>query len=223
MKTNKRKFIIWGAIGHAKVLYEMMGQLQYEVVAFFDNNREVTSPFKGVPIFYGESGFITWLSSVAFERGLVHCQVAIGGHHGKDRHQIQKFMEENGVLPVTVIHPRAFCPNSAELGKGTQVLANATVSVEVKIGEACIINSGSIVEHESQVGDGVHICPGSHIAGRVIIGNYSMIGTGSTILPDIKIGRNVIVGAGSVVTKDVGDNLVVCGNPARFLRINKTM
>jgi len=44
------------------------------------------------------------------------------------------------------------------------------------------------------------------------------IGTGSTILCGVTIGENAIVGAGSVVTRDVPDNSIVAGVPARFIR-----
>ncbi len=44
------------------------------------------------------------------------------------------------------------------------------------------------------------------------------IGTSVTVLCGVTIGENAIIGAGSVVTKDVPDNAVVAGNPARVLR-----
>jgi len=44
------------------------------------------------------------------------------------------------------------------------------------------------------------------------------IGTSATVLCGVTIGENAIIGAGSVVTKDVPDNAVVAGNPARVLR-----
>ena len=44
------------------------------------------------------------------------------------------------------------------------------------------------------------------------------IGANATILPGVTIGENAVVGAGSVVTKDVPDNAVVAGNPARLIR-----
>ena len=45
-----------------------------------------------------------------------------------------------------------------------------------------------------------------------------LIGANSTIICGNRIGRNSLVGAGSVVTKDVEDNTVVVGNPAKILR-----
>ena len=50
------------------------------------------------------------------------------------------------------------------------------------------------------------------------IGDYSFIGTGTIISKDVRIGRNVIVGAGSVVTKDIPDNEIWAGNPARLIK-----
>lgn len=53
--------------------------------------------------------------------------------------------------------------------------------------------------------------------GSIEIGNNVMLGGNSIILYNTKIGNNVVVAAGSVVTKDVPDNAVVGGNPARFI------
>lgn len=53
--------------------------------------------------------------------------------------------------------------------------------------------------------------------GKVTIGNNVFIGMNSIILKGVTIGNNVIIGAGSLVNKDVPDNCVVAGNPARFI------
>lgn len=54
--------------------------------------------------------------------------------------------------------------------------------------------------------------------GRPTIGNNVSLGANVTIIGGITIGNNVIVGAGSVVVKDVPDNCIVVGNPARIIR-----
>lgn len=50
------------------------------------------------------------------------------------------------------------------------------------------------------------------------IGDNVSIGANVSIIGDVKIGNNVIIGAGSVVVKDVPDNCVVVGNPARIIK-----
>jgi carbonic anhydrase/acetyltransferase-like protein (isoleucine patch superfamily) len=54
--------------------------------------------------------------------------------------------------------------------------------------------------------------------GRITIGDDVFIGSNSIILPGVTIGSRVVIGAGSVVTRDVPDNSVVVGNPAKRLR-----
>lgn len=46
------------------------------------------------------------------------------------------------------------------------------------------------------------------------------VGANAVIIGNITIGNNVIVGAGSVVVKDVPDNAIVAGNPARIIKFN---
>ena len=53
--------------------------------------------------------------------------------------------------------------------------------------------------------------------GRIEVGDNSFIGAGSMIMPNVKIGKNCVVGALSVVTKNVPDNSVVAGVPAKVI------
>ncbi len=55
----------------------------------------------------------------------------------------------------------------------------------------------------------------------VRIGKKSTIGIGATIIDGVTVGDNAFVGAGSVVTRDVPDNMVVVGAPAKVLRKNE--
>lgn len=82
------------------------------------------------------------------------------------------------------------------------------------------------------IGDQVTLAAGVHILahdasthhqmgytkiGLVNIGNNVFVGAHSIILPNVKIGNNVIIGAGSMVTRDIPDNSVAAGNPARVI------
>src|SRR5690606_9989097 len=92
------------------------------------------------------------------------------------------------------------------------------VTSNVKIGKGVLLNVHASVSHGSTVGDFVEISPGVRITGRCSIGSFTSIGTNACILPGVSIGENVVIGAGSVVNKDVADNSVVVGSPARLVR-----
>ncbi|MCL5097241.1 MAG: acetyltransferase [Candidatus Omnitrophica bacterium] len=215
---KRQDIIFWGGTGQAKVLREFMERLGYRLVAVFDNCPNLTSPFPDVPFEVGEEGFLRWQAAGVSPQTV--CLVAIGGAHGRDRCAIQRFLEAHNVPPVIAIHPSAYVAVDASIGKGSQVLAHATVGAQARLGEACIVNTASSVDHECVLGDGVHICPGATLAGCVEVGQYSMIGSGAVVLPRVRIGRDAIIGAGAVVTRDIPDNKVAYGNPARIIRDN---
>lgn len=54
--------------------------------------------------------------------------------------------------------------------------------------------------------------------GSIEIGNNVWIGDNVSIMPNTKIGNNVIIGANAVVTKDIKDNMVVAGVPAKIIK-----
>ncbi len=55
-------------------------------------------------------------------------------------------------------------------------------------------------------------------AAKTVIGKYCFIGCGSIIMPNVTIGDHSVVAAGSVVTKDVPNNCIVAGNPAKVIK-----
>lgn len=54
---------------------------------------------------------------------------------------------------------------------------------------------------------------------RPIIGDNVNLGVNVTIIGDVHIGNNVVIGAGSVVVKNVPDNCVIAGNPAKIIKL----
>lgn len=57
--------------------------------------------------------------------------------------------------------------------------------------------------------------PNASTYGKITVGDNVFIGARSIIMPNVRIGNNCIIGAGSLVTKDVADNSVVGGIPAK--------
>jgi Acetyltransferase (isoleucine patch superfamily) len=59
---------------------------------------------------------------------------------------------------------------------------------------------------------------GLECASAINIGDNVWLGANVTVNPGVSIGKNTIIGSGSVVTKDIPDNVVAAGNPAKVLR-----
>jgi acetyltransferase-like isoleucine patch superfamily enzyme len=111
-----------------------------------------------------------------------------------------------------------------EIGNDTRLGCGCFTCIGVKIGNNCFISP--------------HVCFASdkfpkvlnckdytgieyHPPKDVIVKDSVIIGANATICPGVTLGENSFIGAGSVVTKDVPPNEIWCGNPAKFLRMNK--
>ncbi len=209
-----RPIIFWGASGHAKVLNECVQDLGYRLVALFDNQAGLSTPIAGVPVYIGWNGFQNWSEDRPAE---VNFLIAIGGNRGRDRMTLAARLMGEGLAPVTLVHRTAFVARSSTLGAGSQVLAGATVGVEARVGDQCIINTGASIDHECKLGNGVHVAPGATVCGVVEIEDYVLIGAGAVVLPRVRVGQGAVIGAGAVVLSDVPAGAVMVGNPARVV------
>lgn len=205
--------IFWGATGQARVLREAISSTDASVVALFDN-REISSPFDGIPIYHGEAGFNDWVEGNDWSGPTLAC-VTIGGKHGRDRLHRAQWLAARGYAPLTVVHSHAFVADDATVGEGCQILAFAAVCSGAKLGASVIVNTKASIDHDCILGDGVHIAPGATVAGQVQIDDFAFIGAGAVVLPNLRIGVGAIVGAGAVVTRNVASGDTVIGNPAR--------
>jgi len=96
------------------------------------------------------------------------------------------------------------------------------------IGSNCYITRNVVILNHTDTyrggPKGIWIKKGtSRISKDVIIGDNVFIGVNSVIMPGIKIGNNVVVGALSFVNKDLPDNTVWAGNPAKMLTTTQEM
>ena len=125
-----------------------------------------------------------------------------------------------GRLPTVL--PAFQCDNGKNIHVGHEFLANYNVTIldiaPVTMGDYVMIGPNTLI---TTVGH--PLSPRKrrqHIgqANPVIIGDDVWIGGGCTILPGVTIGSNVIVAAGAVVTKNVPDNCIVGGVPAKVIK-----
>lgn len=121
--------------------------------------------------------------------------------------------------PINIIHPTAIISKHSKMGIGNIIEAYTKVANGALIGNHCIINSFSAVNHDQCIGNNVLIAGNVSMAGTSI-GDHTIIADGVSISFKKKVGKNCIIGDGATVTKDIPDNVVAFGNPARIVREN---
>ncbi|MDW3028003.1 serine acetyltransferase [Acinetobacter baumannii] len=100
-------------------------------------------------------------------------------------------------------------PYSTKIGKGSK-FAYGAIGV--------VLHSQAIIGEKVIIGQGVTIGRQLDPDGIPVIGNNVYISAGARVLGGITIGNNVIIGANAVVVKDVPDNSIVAGVPAKIIR-----
>lgn len=204
------KAVIVGAGAQGRVALDLLlAASTFEEIEFLDDNPKVWgNQICGIPV----RGATELLKS--YDKNKFRTLIAIGNPVLRKK---LAGLENLAAAPLMkAIHPSAFVAISADVGDGSTVCAQAVVNSNSAVGKHVLINNASVVEHDCQIGDFATVCPGAIVGGRVELGEGAFVSMGVVILPRIRIGKNVVIAAGSVVTKDVCDNVLVMGSPARI-------
>ena len=193
--------ILYGASGHGLVIADILVTAGQGLPVFWDDAERAGFPY---PV-CGPASTLPEGEILILAIGSNAIRRQLAGHYQEDRYGL-------------AIHPSAILAASVEVGVGTVVMAGVIVNPFSHIGRHVILNTGCRVDHECVLGDYVHVSPGAVLAGNVTVGEESWIGAGAVVKQGIRIGARCTVGAGSVVLRDIPDDTVVVGNPARVLR-----
>ncbi|MCC7531265.1 MAG: acetyltransferase [Candidatus Melainabacteria bacterium] len=164
-----------------------------------------------------EEGPIFWIDDID---NMVETHEAICGIGTTFRFKFTDQVAAKGMKFATVIHPTARVSSKSTMGQGSLVSVQSVIAAYTTLGEHVLINRGVIVGHHTSIGNFSSVMMGARVAGDTRIGQCTYIGLGAIVKNGVTIGDHCIVGAGAVVTKDLPDNVMAYGIPARIVKEN---
>lgn len=212
---KKENIILFGASGHAKVIIDILLQMnEYHLVGLLDEHKAQGSFYKG----YSILGTLNDLNTLCKKEQVTGGIVAIGDNFTR----AQKVKSILALIPdfkfIQAIYPNSYISDSVNIGVGSVVMPGVTIHADTHIGNHVIVNTNASIDHDCQIKNYVSIAPNATLGGLVTIGDYTSIGLGAGIIQDCTIGSNTLVGAGATCTHDLPDNVLALGLPAKIIR-----
>jgi sugar O-acyltransferase (sialic acid O-acetyltransferase NeuD family) len=205
VSESKQNIIIVGYSGHSYVVIDSLIKTEYNILGYTEKTQVQFNPFN--------LNYLGDESSDGFNILGENFIVAIGDNNlrSKIANNIRK---AKGNL-VNVIDLSSNISAFSSIGSGCYISKSVVLNSLSNLGNDIILNTSSIVEHGCQIHDGVHIGPGTVLCGDVTVGKKTFIGANSVVKQGVSIGDDVIIGAGSVVLRDIPNNEIWYGNPAK--------
>ena len=115
-----------------------------------------------------------------------------------------------------------YCDYGFNITTGKNFYANHGVTIldgaPVTFGDNVFLAPGVLISTATHPIDPVERASGIESALSIVVGNDVWIGMGAKILPGVTIGKNVVVAAGAVINKNIPDNCIVAGVPAKVVK-----
>lgn len=206
----KQKCIIIGAGTYGQV-YAAYLRDSYEVIAFYDDNTQLIGKIiNKIPV----EGNID--QALKLDKN-ISVFIPIGNNPIRIK-LIQRFKDEGFNLP-SFIHPEAIIHSTVSIGETVYILPGTHIMPLTKIGNYCMISMGVNIAHHNTIEQGCFFSQGTNIGASLHINEMAYVGISATIMTGVhSIGRNSLIGAGAVVIKDVPENAIMAGVPAKILR-----
>jgi sugar O-acyltransferase (sialic acid O-acetyltransferase NeuD family) len=209
MMVKLKIIYVYGAGGHGKVVADVLRAARRPLAGFLDDSQcRYRVTLLGLPVLDARQ----WMSGIEAFDGI---GLALGIGDNRPRKEVADLCRRSGFKIVTAVHPSAVLSPAARIGAGTVVMPLAVVNADARLHSGVIINTGAVIEHDCVVGEYANISPNAVLGGRVRVGPFSHVGLGATVLPGVGIGSRSIIGAGAVVVRDIPDDVVAMGVPAR--------
>lgn len=208
-----QRTFVYGASGHGKVVADiLLTARNASLTGFVDDRIEL----KGAEVL----GLRVWGDGLWLQEEIKKGQVSVALGVGDNvvRQRLAGRCLAWGAELLTLIHPAATVSSSAQVGRGSVVMAKAVINPNARIGQGAIVNTGAIVEHDVLIGDFAHIAPNATMGGASSLGDLTLLALNAVVLQCVHVGSHSVVGAGAVVVHNIPDHVVAYGVPASIRR-----
>jgi len=213
-----RKLVIFGGSGIGMIAASIAEDNQsHEVLGFLNDSvpiGELIGKFKTYPVLGKSSDYANYIEDPEVDFFIAYVGMK------KEKSVFNKIKEFTipdyrwaSLIHSTAIIPDGFC----KIGRGVLIAPLCQLSTDTTLSDNCIMLPNSFLGHDSFMDEFSHIATNSVVGANVHIGKACHIGSNATIREKVRIGDFSLVGAASMVLKDVGEEEIVIGNPARKL------
>ena len=119
---------------------------------------------------------------------------------------------------ATVVHPTVSVGSTCVVGVGSVLLAQVALTAEVSVGEHVAIMPQVVLTHDVRVDDFATLASGVRLGGGAHVGTGAYLASGVCVRDGCRIGPWAMIGMSSIVTKDVPEERLWFGSPARDAR-----
>jgi sugar O-acyltransferase (sialic acid O-acetyltransferase NeuD family) len=116
---------------------------------------------------------------------------------------------------ATIVHPTATVGASCRVGWGSVLLAHVDLTADVSVGRHVAVMPQVVLTHDVTIGDFATVASGVRAGGGCRVGEGAYVGSGACLREGVEIGARAMVGMAAVVTRDVPEERLWYGNPAR--------
>lgn len=205
--------VIVGAGTYGQVYSEYLRDSGIEIAGFLDDdNEKIGMRILGIEVL----GPLSMIGDL-IRRDITDLYAPLGDNRVRQRVLEQAL--SNGLETPCFIHPEARIHHTVVNGKAFYVLPNTNIMPHTQFHDFVMISMGVNIAHHVICENACFFSQGANIGASIHIGESAFVGIGATVMTGVKrVGRNTTIGAGSVVIRDVPDDAVVVGNPARRIQ-----
>ncbi len=180
----------------------------WDCLGFADDDSSKGDSVYGKPLLGRVDAICDTMEPVWF-----HC--AIGNNQVRAR--VFERFEAKGWAPASLIHPNVAVGPNVRIGAGSYIGAGCVLCPNASTGKGAVVNCQVLLGHDSMMGDFSQACPGVRVNGYCKVGEYAFLGSNASLRPGVSIGAGATLGANSLAIRNIAENTMAIGVPARTM------